>query len=74
MIIDSERQPYRDAANDALQQLDWCIGYLDGIGKGSISRCLARNRRYIIRNLLHEAAEPLPSEVRGTSNHAAVVG
>jgi hypothetical protein len=53
---------YRQAAEDALQQLDWCIGYLHGIHKGTISRQLARNRRYIRLNLMQEAAEPLPSE------------
>jgi hypothetical protein len=54
---------YRRAAEDALQQLDWCIGYLHGIHKGKISRQLARNRSYIKRNLMREAAEPLPTEV-----------
>jgi hypothetical protein len=53
---------YRQAAEDALQQLDWCIGYLHGIRKGTISSQLARNRRYIRQNLMREAAEPLPSE------------
>jgi hypothetical protein len=53
---------YRQAAEDALEQLDWCIGYLHGIGKRTITRRLARNRAYIRRNLLREAAEPLPSE------------
>jgi len=54
---------YRQAAEDALQQLDWCIGYLHGIRKGKISRQLARNRAYIKRNLMREPAEPLPTEV-----------
>ena len=54
---------YRHAAEDALQQLDWCIGYLHGIRKGKISRQLARNRTYIRQNLMQKAAEPLPSEV-----------
>ena len=53
---------YRQAAEDALGQLDWCIGYLHGIGKKTITRQLARNRAYIRRNLMSEAAEPLPSE------------
>ena len=35
---------YRRAADDALQQLDWAIGYLHGIRKVEISRALARNR------------------------------
>ncbi len=54
---------YRQAAEDALQQLDWCIGYLHGIRKTKISMQLARNRSYIRRNLMQEAAEPLPTEV-----------
>jgi hypothetical protein len=58
-----QHQGYRQAAEDALQQLDWCIGYLHGIHKGKISAQLARNRGYIRRNLMNEAHEPLPSEV-----------
>ncbi|MBV9681885.1 MAG: hypothetical protein JO046_08840 [Solirubrobacterales bacterium] len=58
---------YRQAAEDALQQLDWCIGYLHGIRKGRISRQLARNRAYIRRTLMQEAAESMPSEVTAES-------
>lgn len=54
---------YRQAAEDALQQLDWCIGYLHGIRKEKISRALARNRSYIRQTLLKQAQEPLPTEV-----------
>ena len=57
---DEER--YRQAAEDALQQLDWCIGYLHGIRKPRISVALARNRSYIRKHLMKEAHEPLPSE------------
>ena len=38
---------YRRAAEDALQQLDWAIGYLHGIRKTEISRALAKNRAHI---------------------------
>ena len=62
-MTDDQEQRYRQAAEDALQQLDWCIGYLHGIHKGSISRQLARNRAYISRTLMQEAAPSLPSEV-----------
>jgi hypothetical protein len=55
-------EQYRQAAEDALGQLDWCIGYLHGIRKERISAQLARNRTYIKRELLHQAPEPLPSE------------
>lgn len=54
---------YRQAAEDALQQLDWCIGYLHGIHKTKISAQLARNRTFIKRELMKQAVEPIPSEV-----------
>jgi hypothetical protein len=57
----SETERYRRAAEDALQQLDWCIGYLHGIRKTGISRALARNRSYIRTQLLERAEEPVPS-------------
>ena len=56
---DMER--YRRAAEDALQQLDWCIGYLHGIRKTKISRSLARNRNHIRTQLLGVSEQPLPS-------------
>ena len=58
-----ELERYRQAAEDALGQLDWCIGYLHGIRKQQISASLARNRAYIRRQLMREAEEPLPSQV-----------
>ena len=66
MASDREER-YRQAAQDALQQLDWCIGYLHGIHKTSISTQLAKNRTYIKRNLMHEAREPLPTEATSES-------
>jgi hypothetical protein len=57
---DAER--YRQAAEDALQQLDWCIGYLHGIRKVGISRALSRNRSYIRSNLMDREEEALPTE------------
>jgi hypothetical protein len=57
---DCER--YRQAAEDALQQLDWCIGYLHGIRKLDVSRALARNRSYIRRQLLQREEEPMPAQ------------
>jgi hypothetical protein len=60
-VSDSEVQRYRQAAEDALQQLDWCIGYLHGIRKSELSARLAKNRSYIKRNLMREPTEPLPS-------------
>jgi hypothetical protein len=57
-----QTERYRQAAEDALGQLDWCIGYLHGIRKVGISAQLAKNRAYIRRTLMREGEEPLPSQ------------
>ena len=57
-----QTERYRRAAQDALGQLDWCIGYLHGIHKQRLSTQLAKNRAYIRRELMREAPEPLPSQ------------
>jgi hypothetical protein len=57
-----ELERYRQAAEDALQQLDWCIGYLHGIRKVDISRALARNRSHIRTQLLGRSEEPVPTQ------------
>jgi len=59
---DKEVDRYRRAAEDALQQLDWCIGYLHGIRKVDISRALAKNRSHIRTQLMQEPEEPLPAQ------------
>jgi hypothetical protein len=59
---DDELERWRRAAEDALQQLDWAIGYLHGIGKDREARALAANRRVIRQRLLEREAEPLPDE------------
>jgi hypothetical protein len=59
---DDELRRYRQAAEDALQQLDWCIGYLHGIRKIDISRALAKNRSYIRTQLLQRPEEPVPAQ------------
>jgi hypothetical protein len=56
-----ENDRYRRAAEDALQQLDWAIGYLHGIHKTEISKALAKNRSHIRTQLLGQPAEPDPS-------------
>jgi hypothetical protein len=56
---DAER--YREAAENALQQLDWCIGYLHRIHKVGISKTLARNRNYIRTHLMDRPEQPLPT-------------
>ena len=57
-----ELERYRQAAEDALQQLDWCIGYLHGIRKTDISRALAKNRSHIRTELLRRSEEPVPAQ------------
>ena len=59
---DEELMRYRQAAEDALQQLDWCIGYLHGIRKVEISRALAKNRSYIRTQLLQRSEEAVPAQ------------
>ena len=56
-----ETDRYRQAAEDALQSLDWAIGYLHGIRKTEISKALAKNRSYIRTRLLGQGAQPDPS-------------
>jgi len=59
---ESEVERYKQAANDALQLLDWCIGYLVEIHKGSIASTLARGRAHIRTQLMHEPDEPVPTK------------
>jgi hypothetical protein len=59
---DAEVDRYRTAAEDALQQLDWCIGYLHGIRKTDISRALAKNRSFIRTRLLERPEQPMPAQ------------
>ena len=56
-----EADRYRRAAEDALQQLDWAIGYLHGIRKIEISRALAKNRSHIRTQLLGASEQPIPA-------------
>jgi copper oxidase (laccase) domain-containing protein len=46
--LDGEIERYREAADNALDQLEWTVGYLDQIHKRQIARVLDRNRRQII--------------------------
>lgn len=57
-----QTERYRQAAEDALGQLDWCIGYLHGIHKERISAQLAKNRARIKQQLMQKGEEPLPSQ------------
>ena len=57
-----EADRYKQAAEDALQQLDWTIGYLHGIRKTEISKALAKNRSFIRKQLMHERDEGVPTQ------------
>jgi hypothetical protein len=56
MARDDETERYRQAAEAALQQLDWCIDYLHGIRMPELSARLAQNRTQIKRQLMRESA------------------
>jgi hypothetical protein len=64
---DKDLERYRQAAEDALQQLDWCIGYLHGIRKTEISRALAKNRSQIRTQLMRRPEQPVPTQETGES-------
>jgi hypothetical protein len=59
--LSAEAERYKQAATDALEMVDWCIGYLVGSRKGGIAAQLAQNRAYIRKQLLHEPEEPVPT-------------
>ena len=59
---EKEADRYRKAAEDALQQLDWAIGYLHGIRKTEISKALAKNRSHIREQLMDRDSQPLPDQ------------
>ncbi len=56
-----EVERYRSAAEDALQQLDWCIGYFAGSHKGQLARALGTNRSHIRSQYLRRAPEREPA-------------
>jgi hypothetical protein len=45
---DREIERYRQAAIDALGQLEWCVDYLHELRKADIARAISRNRHRII--------------------------
>ena len=57
-----EVERYRSAAEDALQQVDWCIGYFHGARKGEIARVLSSNRAHIRREYMRRSAQEQPVE------------
>jgi hypothetical protein len=46
-----EADRYRRAAEEALNQLDWCVNYLHGLQKPEIARVIAQNRSFIRREM-----------------------
>ena len=60
--LSGEAERYKQAATDALEMLDWCIGYLVGTHKEKIASQLAQNRSHIRKNLMHEPEEPVPTK------------
>jgi hypothetical protein len=45
----TEAKRYREAAELALEQLDWCINYLSRIRKSKIAQALQQNRKAIVK-------------------------
>jgi hypothetical protein len=60
--LEDEVERYRQASEDALQQLDWCIGYIHGSGRRGVAKALAHNRAFIRTKLMKRAEEPVPSQ------------
>ena len=56
-----EVERYRSAAEDAIQQLDWCIGYFAGSHKGALARSLSANRSHIRTKYLRREEQSTPS-------------
>jgi hypothetical protein len=52
---------YRTATEDALQQIDWCIGYFTGCNKPGIAKSLGSNRAYIRKHILHREEQGMPT-------------
>ena len=61
--LTEELDRYKQASEDALQQLDWCIGYFHGCGKKGIAKALSKNRAYIRKSLMHREDEPTPTQM-----------
>ena len=59
---------YRTAAEDALQQLDWCIGYFAGAHKSQIARELGANRVQIRRDFMRRASQTVPASPGGKAS------
>jgi len=60
--LSDELDRYKQASEDALQQLDWCIGYFHGCGKKGIAKSLSQNRSYIRKSLMNRSDQPVPTQ------------
>ena len=49
--LDREIERYREAAERALDELEWCIDYLYRVRKPDIARALARNQSRIMKRI-----------------------
>lgn len=54
MTQEDETERYRQAAHQALDQLDWCVEYFRRIRKPTISKQIARNRSAIAQRLVRQ--------------------
>jgi hypothetical protein len=45
--LEDEIARYRRAAEETLEQLEWCVSYLHRIHKSRIAEVIDRNRRHI---------------------------
>ena len=48
---DEEAARYRRAAEETLEQLDWCVNYLHRIRKPRVAQTIAKNRTEIRRRM-----------------------
>lgn len=58
--LQEEVDRYRTATEDALQQLDWCIGYFVGSNKKGLAKSLGSNRSYIRKHILKRPEQAVP--------------
>ena len=48
---EGEIERYRRAAEETLEQLEWCVNYLHRIRKSRIAEVVDKNRRHIRRRM-----------------------
>jgi hypothetical protein len=58
--LKAQLERYRAAAQDTLEQVDWCIGYLTAQKLTGPAATLSRNREHLRTDLLGRAEQPLP--------------